>query len=387
MSSSFGNSVKVQIFGQSHSEAIGVVVDGLPAGERVDLESLAAFMARRAPGKNAWSTPRREADAPRVLSGLNPQGRTCGAPLAFLIENTNMRSSDYSQIARNPRPGHADLTAQARWHGEQDVAGGGHFSGRLTACLCAAGGVALQVLERRGIRVAAHIRSIAGIEDAPFNPVACEGQFGLLAGKAFPVLDEQAGLDMQSAIAGAHACGDSVGGVVECACTGLPAGVGSPMFDGVENVLARMLFGIPAVKGVEFGAGFAAAGMYGSQNNDPIALDEAGRATCRSNNAGGILGGITTGMPLIVRAAFKPTPSIGCEQVTIDVLEGRESTLQVGGRHDPCVVVRAVPVVEAAVALGMLDCMAADGLLGRVSDAELDPGVLASCAQLFGPRA
>ena len=384
MSSSFGNSVKVQIFGQSHSEAIGVVVDGLPAGEPVDLGALAAFMARRAPGKNAWSTPRREADAPRVLSGLNPQGHTCGAPLALLIENTNTRSSDYSQIARNPRPGHADLTAQARWHGEQDVAGGGHFSGRLTACLCAAGGVALQMLERRGIRVVAHIRSIAGIDDAPFDPVACAGQFGALSGKAFPVLDEQAGLDMQSAIAGAHACGDSVGGVVECACTGLPAGVGGPMFDGVENVLARVLFGIPAVKGVEFGAGFAVADMYGSQNNDPIALDEAGRATCLANNAGGILGGITTGMPLIVRAAFKPTPSIACEQATIDVCEGTRATLQVGGRHDPCVVVRAVPVVEAAVALGMLDCMGSDGLLGRVSDSEIDADILASCARLFG---
>ena len=360
------------------------MVDGLPAGEPVDLGALAAFMARRAPGKNAWSTPRREADAPRVLSGLNPQGRTCGAPLALLIENTNTRSSDYSQIARNPRPGHADLTAQARWHGEQDVAGGGHFSGRLTACLCAAGGVALQMLERRGIRVAAHIRSIAGIDDAPFDPVACAGQFGALSGKAFPVLDEQAGLDMQSAIAGAHACGDSVGGVVECACTGLPAGVGGPMFDGVENVLARVLFGIPAVKGVEFGAGFAVADMYGSQNNDPIALDEAGRVTCLTNNAGGILGGITTGMPLIVRAAFKPTPSIACEQATIDVREGTRATLQVGGRHDPCVVVRAVPVVEAAVALGALDCMAADGLLGRVSDSELDADTLASCARLFG---
>ncbi len=384
MSSSFGSCVKVQIFGQSHSAAIGVVMDGLPAGERVDMEALAAFMARRAPGKNAWSTPRREADAPRVLSGLNSQGRTCGAPLAFLIENTNTRSSDYSQIARNPRPGHADLTAQARWHGEQDVAGGGHFSGRLTACLCAAGGVALQVLERRGIRVAAHIRAIAGIDDAPFDPVACAGQFDGLAGKAFPVLDEQAGLDMQSAIAGAHACGDSVGGVVECACTGLPAGVGAPMFDGLENVLARILFGIPAVKGVEFGAGFAAAGLYGSQNNDPIALDDSGRATCRTNNAGGILGGISTGMPLIVRAAFKPTPSIAYEQATIDVAQGSQATLQVAGRHDPCVVVRAVPVVEAAVALGVLDCLVSDGRLGPVSDSGLDPDVLASCARLFG---
>ena len=384
MSSTFGNSVKVQIFGQSHSEAIGVVVDGLPAGEPVDLGRLAAFMARRAPGKNAWSTPRSEADAPRVLSGLNQRGRTCGAPLAFMIENTNTRSSDYSNIARNPRPGHADLTAQARWHGEQDVAGGGHFSGRLTACLCAAGGVAIQLLERRGIRVAAHIRSIAGIEDEAFDPVSCAGQFGQLQGRAFPVLDEQSGLDMQAAIAGARACGDSVGGVIECACVGLPAGVGSPMFDGIENAVSKVVFGIPAVKGVEFGAGFAVAGMYGSQNNDPIAVGEDRRATCLTNNAGGILGGITTGMPLIVRAAFKPTPSISCAQQTVDVLEGAPSTLEVAGRHDPCVVVRAVPVMEAAVALAVLDCMAADGMLGQVSDGEVEPAVLQAAERLFG---
>lgn len=385
MSSSFGSCVKVQVFGQSHSAAIGVVVDGLPAGEPLDMGALGAFMSRRAPGKNVWSTPRREADAPHVLSGLNPQGRTCGAPLCMVVENTNTRSGDYSQIAHTPRPGHADLTAQARWHGEQDVAGGGHFSGRLTACLCAAGGVALQVLARRGVRVAAHIRSIAGIADAAFDPVGCgQAQMPSLGGKAFPVLDDQAGLDMQAAIAGARAAGDSVGGVVECACTGLPAGVGSPMFDGIENAVAKVVFGIPAVKGVEFGAGFACADMYGSQDNDPIALDERGRAVCLTNNAGGILGGITTGMPLIVRAAFKPTPSIAAEQRTVDIVSGEEVSFSVPGRHDPCVVVRAVPVVEAAVALAVLDCLAADGFLGPVSDSEIDPETLCRARELFG---
>ena len=384
MSSSFGSNVKVQVFGQSHSAAIGVVVDGLPAGEAVDLEELASFMARRAPGKNAWSTPRKEADAPSVLSGLNPEGRTCGAPLAMVIENTNTHSSDYAQIARNPRPGHADLTAQARWHGQQDVAGGGHFSGRLTACLCAAGGVALQILARRGIRVAAHIRSIAGIQDVLFDPVCCgSDQFVALVGKSFPVLDDEAGLAMQAAISGARAAQDSVGGVIECACVGLPAGVGAPMFDGVENVVAKLLFGIPAVKGVEFGAGFAAADMYGSQNNDPIALDEAGHATCRTNNAGGILGGISTGMPVIVRAAFKPTPSIAEEQSTIDIVEGCQTRLSVPGRHDPCVVVRAVPVVEAAMALAVIDCLASDGVLGPVNDSAVDPQVLERTRALF----
>ncbi len=385
MSSTFGSAVKVQIFGQSHSAAIGVVVDGLPAGEDVDLDALAAFMARRAPGKNAWSTPRREADAPHVLSGLNHEGRTCGAPLSMVIENTNTRSHDYDEIARKPRPGHADLTAQARWHGEQDVTGGGHFSGRLTACLCMAGGVALQVLARRGVHVAAHIRSIAGIQDDAFDPVHCgDAQFAQLAGKDFPVLDDEAGRAMQAAIAGARAAGDSVGGVIECACTGLPAGVGAPMFDGIENAIAKVVFGIPAVKGVEFGAGFAVADMYGSQNNDPIALDEAGRATCLTNNAGGILGGIATGMPVVVRAAFKPTPSIACEQRTVDIVEGAPAAFSVPGRHDPCVVVRAVPVMEAAVALAVLDCMASDGMLGPVSDAEVDPRVLARARVLFG---
>ncbi len=385
MSSSFGTSLRVQIFGQSHSAAIGVVVDGLPAGEQVDLDALAAFMARRAPGKNAWSTPRREADAPHVLSGLNHEGRSCGAPLAMVIENTNTRSVDYDEIACKPRPGHADLTAQARWHGEQDVAGGGHFSGRLTACLCMAGGVALQVLARRGVHVAAHIRSIAGIQDASFDPVRCSDvQFSQLMGKTFPVLDDEAGLAMQAAIAGARAAGDSVGGIIECACAGLPAGVGAPMFDGIENAIAKVVFGIPAVKGVEFGAGFAVADMYGSQNNDPIALDEAGHATCLANNAGGILGGITTGMPVIVRAAFKPTPSIACEQHTVDIVEGSPATFSVPGRHDPCVVVRAVPVMEAAVALAVLDCMASDGMLGPVSDAEVDPQALERVHALFG---
>ena len=291
MGSSFGHGIRMQVFGQSHSAAIGVVVDGLPAGEPVDLDRLAAFMARRAPGQGAWATPRKEADAPRVLSGLNDRGRTCGAPLALLLSNTNTRSKDYSQIARNPRPGHADLTAQARWHGEQDVAGGGHFSGRLTACIAMAGAVCLQVLERRGVRVGAHIARVAGIDDAPFDPVALtEDELMAPGAKPFAVVDDEAGLAMQAAIAGARAAGDSVGGVVECAALGLPAGVGSPMFDGLENRIAALAFGIPAVKGVEFGAGFAAADLYGSQNNDPYAVDGEGRARPRTNNAGGILG-------------------------------------------------------------------------------------------------
>ena len=385
MASSFGHAVRMQVFGQSHSAGIGVVVEGLPAGEPVDLEALAAFMARRAPGKNAWSTPRAEADAPEVLSGLNPQGRTCGAPLALLIRNTNTRSGDYADVARTPRPGHADMAAQARWHGEQDVAGGGHFSGRLTACICLAGGVALQLLARRGVRVGAHVAAMAGVADAPFDPVALTPEALAAPGaKAFPVVDDEAGRAMQAAIAGARAAQDSVGGVVECAALGMPTGVGAPMFDGLENRLAQALFGIPAVKGVEFGRGFGVAELYGSQDNDPFVLDGRGRVRTATNNAGGILGGISTGMPVVVRAAFKPTPSIGLPQRSVDVGRCCEAELSVRGRHDPCVVPRAVPVVEAACAFALLDALADDGLLGRVSDEGRDAAELARIQSLFG---
>jgi chorismate synthase len=385
MSSTYGQSVRVSVFGQSHSAGIGVVVDGLPAGEPVDLERLGAFMARRAPGNAAWSTPRKEADAPEVLAGLNPQGRTCGAPLALVIRNTNTRSQDYANIARTPRPGHADLGAQARWHGEQDVAGGGHFSGRLTACVCMAGGVALQVLERRGIRVGAHIAAVAGIADARFDPLdlAVE-QLAAPAAKAFPVIDDEAGLAMQAAIAGAHAAEDSVGGVVECAVLGLPAGVGAPMFDGLENRIAQAVFGIPAVKGLEFGAGFGIAELYGSQANDPYRVAPDGRVRTTSNNNGGILGGISNGMPLVFRCAFKPTSSIGTEQQSVDLATGTDAPLTVVGRHDPCVVPRAVPVVEAACALALVDALACDGRLGPVTDADRTPDDLALLARMFG---
>lgn len=395
MSSMYGNSVRVSVFGQSHSEAIGVVVDGLPAGEPIDLERLAAFAARRAPGGKAWATARSEADLPRVLSGLNEAGRTCGAPVAIEVANSDARSRDYGEIARKPRPGHADLPAQARWHGEQDVRGGGHFSGRLTAPIVLAGGLCLQILERRGIRVGAHAAAVAGIEDAPFDPVAlCAEDLAAPGRKAFPVVDDEAGAAMQAAIAGARAARDSVGGVVECAAIGMPAGVGSPMFDGLENRIARAAFGIPAVKGVEFGAGFGAAGMYGSRNNDPYAIDGgpepvlgAGRAVAATNNAGGILGGISTGMPVVFRCAFKPTPSIARPQRTVDFASGEAAELSIVGRHDPCVVPRAVPVVEAACALALADALADDGYLRPVSDYARSDEELERLARLFGfPR-
>ena len=356
MSSYLGKNLHVSIFGQSHAEAIGVTVDGLPAGERVDLEELDRFLQRRAPGRDATATPRKEADKPRILCGL-VDDITCGAPLAAIIENTNTRSKDYDKLKDVPRPGHADYTAQVRYGGYQDVRGGGHFSGRLTAPLCIAGGIALQILARRGIQIAAHIRSVGEVEDKPFDPMGEQVEvLNTLKTAAFPVLDPEAGEKMRQAILDARAQKDSVGGVVECIVTGLPAGLGDPMFGGLEGRLAAALFGIPAVKGVEFGAGFDVARMRGSENNDPFRM-ENGRVTTRTNHAGGILGGISTGMPLVFRLAFKPTPSIAMEQDSVSLSRGEEEKLLVEGRHDPCIVPRAVPVVEAAAALVLLDVL------------------------------
>ena len=351
MSSSYGENLHLTIFGQSHSPAIGMTLEGIPAGERIDLEALQSFLERRAPGRNAYSTARKEADAPEFLSGLR-EGFTCGAPLAAIIRNGDTRSKDYAPFSAVPRPGHADYTANVKYFGFQDYAGGGHFSGRLTAPLCIAGGVCLQILQRRGIEVISRIKSIGPVEDtAPLTASTAE--------KAFPTVDEAAGEAMQGAIAQARAQGDSLGGVIECAVLGLPAGLGDPMFGGMENRIAGIVFGIPAVKGVEFGAGFAAAKLRGSQNNDSYTVKD-GRIETRGNHCGGILGGITNGMPLVFRAAIKPTPSIAMEQDSVNLETLAEEKLRVGGRHDPCIVPRAVPVIEAAAAIAVYDA-----LLGR----------------------
>lgn len=356
MASYLGEHIHVSVFGQSHSPAIGVVVDGLPAGERVDMEELGRFLKRRAPGQNATSTPRKEADLPQFLSGL-VDDVTCGAPLAALIENTNTRSQDYAQLRDKPRPGHADFTAQVKYGGFQDVAGGGHFSGRLTAPLCIAGGICLQILKRRGIEVAAHIASIAGEADRPFDPMGESVEtLDALKRAPFPVLDEKAGERMRKVILQAKEEGDSVGGIIECLVTGVPAGLGEPMFGGMENRLAAALFGIPAVKGVEFGAGFGVATMRGSENNDPFTVKN-GKLVTETNHAGGILGGITNGMPLVFRLAVKPTPSIAKQQQTVSLSKKQVEELVVTGRHDPCIVPRAVPVVEAVTALVLSDLL------------------------------
>ena len=356
MASYLGEHIHVSVFGQSHSPAIGVVVDGLPSGEKVDMEELGRFLKRRAPGQSPTSTPRKEADLPHFVSGL-VDDVTCGAPLAALIENTNTRSQDYAQLRDKPRPGHADFTAQVKYGGFQDVAGGGHFSGRLTAPLCIAGGICLQILKRRGIEVAAHIASIAGQADRPFDPMGESTEtLEALKRAPFPVLDEKAGELMRKAIFEAKEDRDSVGGVVECLVTGVPAGLGDPMFGGMENRLAAALFGIPAVKGVEFGEGFGVAKLRGSQNNDPFTVKD-GKVVTETNHAGGILGGITNGMPLVFRLAVKPTPSISKPQQTVSLSENREEELVITGRHDPCIVPRAVPVVEAVTALVLSDLL------------------------------
>ena len=355
MSSEFGNILRVSVFGQSHGKAIGVVVDGLPAGEAIDLEELQRFLDRRRPGTGPLSTARKETDVPEFLSGLEG-GKTCGAPLCAVIKNADQHSKDYGELADKPRPGHADFTAWAKWGGHADMRGGGHFSGRLTAPLCVAGGIAKQILARRGIFVGAHLASVAGICDRPFPLHPTAALFEEVAAKPFPVLDEAAGERMRAAILEAKNDLDSVGGVIECAAIGLPAGLGEPMFGGVENRLAAALFGIPAVKGVEFGEGFRAAELRGSENNDPFTVED-GEIRAETNRAGGILGGITTGMPLVLRAAVKPTPSIGRPQKTVRLSAMEASELTVHGRHDPCVAHRAVPVAEAVTAAVLLDML------------------------------
>lgn len=346
-----GNKINVSVFGQSHSEAIGCVIDGLPAGVKLDTLSIEKFMERRAPGHNKYSTTRREADKPVILSGL-VDNTTCGAPLAMIIENTNTRSGDYGNIRTLPRPGHSDYAAAVKYNSFNDIAGGGHFSGRLTAPLCFAGSVCMQILKLKGIDIKAHIAAIGGIEDEKFNPVSITDEN--IAEKGFPVINDAAGDKMKAEIEKARLDADSVGGIIECAVTGVKAGFGEPMFEGIENRLAAAVFGIPAVKGIEFGRGFSSALLRGSENNDEFIVSD-GTVRTETNNHGGILGGITSGMPIVFRVAIKPTPSIGKPQRSVNLETMEEEELLIKGRHDPCIVPRAVPAVEAVTAVTMLD--------------------------------
>ena len=346
--------MKYSIFGESHGPAIGVVLEGVPAGLELDLEAIRFDLSRRAPGKSALSTARKEADEPRILSGVF-EGKTTGAPLCAVIENTDTRSKDYSRTKDLARPGHADYAAHVRYGGFQDYRGGGHFSGRLTAPLVFAGGVAKQLLAQRGVTVGAHISSVYGISD---DALEDWDSLRAVASKGFPVLNDAAGEEMQAAILEAKNEQDSVGGSIECGVFGLPAGLGAPDFGrNAEGIFSQYLFAVPAVKAVAFGAGVAFALMRGSEANDPLYVDGDGSVKAEQNCAGGINGGITNGMPLTFEVTMRPTPSIARQQFTVDLAKMENAVLELQGRHDPCVVHRAVPVIEAAAALAACELM------------------------------
>lgn len=356
MSSFFYGGIKLSIFGESHGKGIGVVLDNLPGGVPIDLEKIGEFMARRAPKKDGTSTTRNEKDIPEILSGLY-EGKTTGTPLAAVIYNQDQHSNDYGNISHIARPAHADYTGFLRYNGANDPRGGGHFSGRLTAPLCFAGAVCGQILEQRGIVTGAHIRSIKGVCDTPFDPVSVTAeQLKSVKSRSFPTLSEAAEEEMREVINSARLAQDSVGGIVECATVGFPAGIGSPMLDGLENIISQLIFAIPAVKGIEFGNGFGCAELFGSENNDEF-IPVNGKVITKTNNHGGILGGISSGMPIIFRVAFKPTPSISRPQKSVDFKSMTEETLVIKGRHDPCVVPRAVPCVEAALNVALLSTL------------------------------
>ncbi len=346
--------MKYSIFGESHGPAIGVVIEGVPAGLELDLDAIRFDLARRAPGKNALSTARKEADEPRILSGVF-EGKTTGAPLCAVIENTDTRSGDYTRTKDLARPGHADYAAHVRYGGFNDYRGGGHFSGRLTAPLVFAGGVAKQLLAQKGVQVGAHISTIYGINDDSLEDWE---SLRAAASKDFPVLNDAAGEEMRAAILEAKNEQDSVGGSIECGVFGLPAGLGAPDFGlNAEGIFSQYLFAVPAVKAVAFGAGTAFALMRGSEANDPLYVDDDGSVKAEQNCAGGVNGGITNGMPLVFEVTMRPTPSIARRQFTVDMAKGTNAELELQGRHDPCVVHRAVPVIEAAAALAACELM------------------------------
>lgn len=366
MSSNIGNALNISVFGQSHGKAIGVTIDGLPAGEHIDVNELQAFLDRRRPGTSELTTARNETDCPNFLAGVTEDEdgnlTTCGFPLAAVIKNKDQHSSDYSELLTKPRPSHADYTAFLKYGEARDMRGGGHFSGRLTAPLCVAGGICLQMLERRGILIGAHLERVGEVQDEPFPLHPDKTLFEDIRSRNPATIDPSASLKMIDEITNAKFDNDSVGGIVECAVTGFPAGVGGPLFDGIESELAKALFGIPAVKGVEFGNGFTCAELRGSQNNDAF-IAEDGTVKTETNRSGGIQGGISNGMPLLFRVAVKPTPSIAKTQKTVDLETMEETELSIHGRHDPCIAVRAVPVVEAVAAIALTDLLLSENKL------------------------
>ncbi|MEG1256118.1 chorismate synthase [Clostridium sp.] len=356
MSSIIGTKVKISVFGESHGEAIGVVIDGLPVGYDIDLDKVYEEMKRRAPGQDEFSTPRVEKDIPRILSGIF-QGKTTGAPLSAIIENTNTKSKDYSDLKVKMRPSHSDYPAMIKYGGYNDYRGGGHFSGRLTALFVFAGAVCKEILKESNIYLGGHIKSIGKIKDSEFHRVNISKELlDDLRVDRFPTLNKDIKEAMKDEIIKAREDGDSIGGVIEGAVINLPVGIGNPMFNSVESVLAHMLFSIPGVKGVEFGAGFNISTLRGSEVNDEYYMEGESIKTY-SNNNGGILGGLTTGMPVTFSVAFKPTPSISLLQRTVNIDTKEDDILEIHGRHDPCIVQRAVPVVECAAAVAILDIL------------------------------
>ncbi|MFT8350819.1 chorismate synthase [Clostridium saccharoperbutylacetonicum] len=356
MSGMWGNKLKVSIFGESHGVGIGITIDGLPSGVEINMEEVTKEMARRAPGKSNLSTARKEADAPEILSGFF-EGKTTGTPLCAVIRNADMHSRDYGKLKDLMRPGHADYPGFIRYKGFNDYRGGGHFSGRITAPLVFAGAICKQVLQDKGINIGAHVKSIGNIEDKSFYDVKVDKE--LLADlklKELPILVPEKEEEMRKLILEAKKEQDSTGGTIECAIIGINAGIGNPFFDSVESTLAHLMFSVPAVKGIEFGKGFEMTKLRGSECNDEYYYDN-GEVKTYTNNNGGITGGITNGMPILFKVGIKPTASISKIQRTIDISEQKEAELVIEGRHDPCIVQRAVPVIEAVTAIGILDLL------------------------------
>lgn len=379
MSFPYGNNIKLHIDGESHGEMLTLTLEGFPEGLRIDENFLSDFMKRRAPGQNEWSTARREADKPVFLSGVE-NGITTGATIKAVIYNTNQHSGDYSDAGIIPRPSHADFPAIVKYGKDVDLRGGGHFSGRLTALTCVAGVLAIQYLRDAGIEIKAHIYSIGGTADTPFG-IDCTEEVN----EDFPVIDENAGEEMKKIISTAKEKLDSAGGVIECAVKGLPAGLGEHLFAGAEARISSAVFAVPGVKGIEFGNGFRCAGLSGSENNDSFYYD-GDTVKTKTNNCGGILGGMTNGMPLIFRCALKPTPSIGKEQDTVNLSTKENIKYTVKGRHDPCIVPRAVPVIEASAALAVLDMLLDGKAAALTASREKINGIDKELVRLFCER-
>lgn len=356
MSGMWGSKIKLSIFGESHGNAIGITIDGLPAGFSIDMDKIMMEMSRRAPGKSSLSTPRKESDIPEILSGYF-EGKTTGTPLCAIIRNSNTKSKDYSKLKDVMRPGHADYTGAVRYKGFNDYRGGGHFSGRITAPLVFAGAICKQILEVKGIIVSAHINSIGKIKDCSFLESDISDELlNSFKENELPLINTKLEDEMRQEILSTRSSGDSIGGTIECAILGVSPGIGDPFFDSVESTLAHLMFSVPAVKGIEFGKGFDISKMRGSEANDEYYL-ENGNIKTKTNNNGGILGGITNGMPIIFNVAIKPTASIFKEQNTVNILTMEETTLCIEGRHDPCIVQRALPVIEAVAAIGITELM------------------------------